>query len=45
MVKATYERKCLVLEFQTVKVHGHHSREHGSRQAGMVLKQQLRAYI
>lgn len=27
------------LEFQKVGVHGHHGREHGSRQEGMVLEQ------
>lgn len=39
--------KCLCggPQSQRVTVHGHHSREHGSGQAGMMLEQKLRAHI
>jgi hypothetical protein len=45
--KDTYKRKHLIgacLQFQRLN-HDHHCREYGSRQAGMALKQWLRAHI
>lgn len=47
MVKMTYKSKYLIqyLQFQRVRIHDHHGREHDNSLAGMVLKQQLRAHI
>ena len=40
MTKATLKRKLVVgFQSQRVRVHDCHDREHGSRQAGMVLEQ------
>ena len=47
MTKATYKRKHLIgglLNSLRGLVHGHHDR-HSSKQAGIVLEQQLRAYV
>jgi hypothetical protein len=43
MTKATYKRKAFNLGLTVVwiRVHDHHGREHGSRQAGVVPEQQL----
>jgi hypothetical protein len=48
MTKSTCKRKHLIGGLRTGfrgLVHDHHGGEHGSRQAGMVLEQELRVYI
>jgi hypothetical protein len=47
MIKATYKRKHLIgglLNSLRGLAHGYHDR-HSSKQAGIVLEQQLRAYV
>lgn len=39
------ERIYCDLQLQRARVHGHHTRKHDNRQAGMVLGQGLRVYI
>jgi hypothetical protein len=47
MTNTTYKRKHLIWSswFQEVKVHSHHSQEHGKGQLGVVLKLELKVNI